>query len=343
MAARTLIWMADATVNDTEASSLWSLSSGGGSCTLARTAGVDRFADKTGCLSNGTGRKNFASVASTALVCVAGRISSGATTQWSVSFWGDTGATQHVTVMFDGSGHFQVRRGTTAGTVLATGTAVIASATWFQAQIEVTISDTVGTVKVRVNGSASEDVSFSGDTKNAGTNTTVDRVDFVSTTSANVFDDIAIFTGAGDWPGDVRIYACHPNGNGNTSQGTGSDGDSTNNYLLVDERPFNTSDYVAITTDGNTDLVTVGDLPAGVTAVQGVMTVSLAAKSDAGSKGTKIVRRVNGTNYVQSSSNSLSTTYQAFVQLDQTSPDTSVAWTASEVNALEIGFQAAAS
>jgi hypothetical protein len=345
MAPRTLVWMADASLTSTTSNTLWGASPGGGSVTFARQASPGpglRFSDKAACWNNGSALKNFTANA-TALVAVAGAISLGtATTQWQMAFFGDSGATQHITVMFDGSGHLQVRRGTSSGTVLATGTTVIPAETWFHVQVEVTINDSTGTVKVRLNGATSLEIDFTGDTKNAGTATTIDRWS-ITTSTAYLVDDVAIFTGTGDWPGDCRVYCLLPSGNGTTSQGVGSDGNSTDNYLLVDERPDNTSDYVAITTDDNLDLVTLADLPAGVTAIQGVQTVVVAAKSDAGSKGVKIVRRSGATNFVEASSHALSTSYQGWSVIDQNDPATTLAWTASNVNALEIGFQAAAS
>lgn len=42
----------------------------------------------------------------------------------------------------------------------------------------------------------------------------------------------------------LRFYYVLPNGNGNYAQWTGSDGDSTDNYQLVDERPPSSTDYV---------------------------------------------------------------------------------------------------
>jgi hypothetical protein len=42
----------------------------------------------------------------------------------------------------------------------------------------------------------------------------------------------------------LRFYPLTPNGNGNYAQFDGSDGNSVDNYLLVDERPPGTSDYV---------------------------------------------------------------------------------------------------
>jgi hypothetical protein len=347
MAPRTLIWMADASLSTTASNNLWANSTGGGALTFTRTASPGsglRFSDKGAAWLSGSGTKNFTANA-TVLACCSGSFDSNTSSisTWNVSFWGDGGTTQHITVGPNGAGKVEVRRGNTAGTILATGTTTFIGPSWFHLQIEVTISDTVGTVKVRVNGNAVEEISFTGDTKNAGTASTIDRVVWSNTGGNAATDDMSLWVGTGDWPGDQRIYCLLPSGNGTTSQGTGSDSDQVNNYLLVDERPESSTDYVSITTDNDIDLYAVTDLPAGVTTVHGVQTNIVAAKSDAGAKGVKIVRRSGGTNYIEASSHTLSTTYVPWSLLDQTDPATSATWTASAVNGLEVGWQATAS
>jgi hypothetical protein len=343
MAPRTLVWIAEASLAATTYPSTWVNSPGGGSCGLGRgtspTGGL-RFSDKAAAFVNGVGTKNF-TASSVVLACAAGIVST-TNSQWEIQFWGDGGTTQHLTVTLS-SGSVVVRRGTSGGTLLATGSAPIPTAAWFHLQAEATIGDAGGTVKVRVNGASVEDIDFTGDTKNGGTATTIDRVSFVSGGGLYYFDDLNVWTGAGDWPGDTRVCCLLPSGNGTTNQGTGSDGNSVDNYLLVDERPDSSSDYVGITTDDEIDLYTLADLPAGVTTVHGVQTIAVAAKSDAGAKGLKLVRRSGGANHIEASSHALSTSYGGWSVLDQVDPATAAAWTASAVNDLEAGWQAAAS
>ena len=62
------------------------------------------------------------------------------------------------------------------------------------------------------------------------------------------FDDIYIDSAVGEAsPASLpmlKFYYVSPNGNGNYSQWTGSDGNSVDNYQLVDEIPPSTSDFV---------------------------------------------------------------------------------------------------
>lgn len=73
-----------------------------------------------------------------------------------------------------------------------------------------------------------------------------------------LLDDVAINDTLGStdnsWCGDGHVIGLIPNGNGDSSQLTGSDGNSTDNYLLVDEIPANTTDYVESATPGHIDL-----------------------------------------------------------------------------------------
>lgn len=68
-----------------------------------------------------------------------------------------------------------------------------------------------------------------------------------------VYDDFVINDNSGSfqntWPPENKIIILRPNGNGDNSQWTGSDGNSTDNYLLVDETPpDDVTTYVASNT-----------------------------------------------------------------------------------------------
>lgn len=260
-----------------------------------------------------------------------------------VIFRGDGNATTHLTLMRNSSSQLELRRGTNGGTVIATGTTVLPEDQWHHIQVRVTIADSGGVCQVRVNGSGSNEINFSGDTKNAGTNTTVDAVAW-SSSSGFLLTDFVILSTAGSvnntWPGDVRIYTLSPNADGATSDGTGSDGNSTNNYQLVDELPVASADYVGVTTDGNGDSYGLTDLPAGVTDVRAVQVNLYAAKSDAGAKSIVPRLRFGGTTY-DGTSRTLTTTYATYTQQYDADPSTA-AWTASTINSMEAGFEAAA-
>ena len=259
-----------------------------------------------------------------------------------ISFWGDAGATQHVTIAVNGSGLLEARRGSSAGTLLATGTTVIAANAWRYVEARVTIADSGGIVQVRVNGATTPDIDFTGDTKNAGTNTTVDAVS--TSNAASSVADWYILNALGavknTWLGDVAVRTLTPSGDGTSSQLVGSDGNSVNNYQQADEIPPSSADYNGSSTVGQKDTYIVTDLPAAVTTVHGVQVAALMAKSDAGAASAKVVTRVAGTDYAPDTT-TLSTTYTETIKLWETSPATSTAWSVAEVNGMEIGMEVA--
>lgn len=259
-----------------------------------------------------------------------------------MSFWGDTNATQHITVMYTSAGNIEVRRGNTGGTLLATAsTGLVHLTTWNYLEARVTINDSTGTVKIRMNGATTDLISFTGDTKNGGTNTTIDAVRVGGASQARFCDWYILNTSGSlnnSWLGDVRIYPLAPTGNGNYSQFVGSDGNSTDNYLLVDEQPYSASDYVGAATSGDRDTYAMTDLPSGVTAVYATQECSLALKSDAGAKTLKQSLRISGTDF-ETSATALGTSVGALYSLRETNPNTTAAWTASEVNGTESGVR----
>lgn len=262
-----------------------------------------------------------------------------------IMFYGDGGTTQHITVMRNtGTGLLEIRRGTSSGTLLATGTTQIFLSQWNYIEVSCTVSDTVGEVHVRLNGNTADEVSFTGDTKNGGTNTTIDRVGyFTGSGPAGSAADLYILNDSGPAPnnsflGDVVVRTLSPVGNGNYSQLTGSDGNSVDNYLLVDEHPYSGTDYVGSPTTGQKDTYAMTDLPAGVTTVYGLQVNSLMAKSDASLAQSRLILRSGGTDY-GGTTRVLPTTFTGYYEFYETDPATGVAWTPASVNNMESGME----
>lgn len=257
-----------------------------------------------------------------------------------LAFYGDGGTTLHVYFFLTSAGTLTVYRG--GGTTLASAS-VSPAGYWHYIEVAVTISDTVGTVEVRIDGASTPVINFSGDTKNGGTNTTIDACAlYTASSSASYFDDWYICNDQGttnnNFLGDVRVYTLAPNGNGNYSQFVGSDADSTNNYQLVDEQPYSTTDYVGSATSGNRDSYALTDLPANVTTVFGTQAHAIVAKADAGLQSIKQVIRVNSTDY-ETAATVLGSSYVSLFDLREQNPNTSAAWTPSDINGVEIGVR----
>lgn len=283
-------------------------------------------------------------VASSRIIVGYGWHTTGSTDNGPISFYGDSGVTQHITVVRNGStGLMEIRRGSSGGTLLATGTQAIANNQWNYFEVSCTISDTVGEVHVRLNGSTTDDVSYTGDTKNAGTATMIDKIQLATSNGfSNRFADVYILNDTGttnnNFLGDVTVRTLSPSGNGTYSQLLGSDADSVNNYLLVDEHPYSGTDYVGSATTGQKDTYAIADLPAGVSTVYAVQIAGMMAKSDATLAQARYVVRSGGTDY-GGTTRALNTTFTGYYDLFETDPATGVAWTPSGVNNMESGME----
>lgn len=259
------------------------------------------------------------------------------------------GATVHVDLRLTASSTVRITRN---GTTLATGTTVLSAATFYYIEVKVIVSDTVGLAEVRINGVL--DASYygagsagapTGDTRNGATGV-IDgfRVGIVTGGVGEGtcrHDDLYVVDTTGSAPnntylGDVRVEALFPNGNGNSSQFVGSDADSTDNYLLVDETTQDgDTTYVESSTVGNKDTYTYTDLTPGTGTVFGVQSLLYARKTDAGTRTIKSVARTSATE-TDSADKTLSTTYLYYPDVRETKPGGG-AWTVTDVNASEFG------
>jgi hypothetical protein len=254
------------------------------------------------------------------------------------------GSTVHIGLILDTGSRIAVQR---SATTIATATTVMLPDVWYYIELKVTIADAGGVAQLRINGT--QEVNFSGDTRNAG-NASADRVFLQATSgSANAdlhVDDVYICDGTGaaptnDFLGDVRIEAILPNGNGTTSQFDGSDGNQVDNYLLVDEAvPDDDTTYVESGDIGDKDTYAYQNLTPTTGTVYGVQIVPRARKTDAGTRSIVSVARLSATE-VDSADKALSTTYMYLPDVRETKPGGG-AWTITDVNDAEFGVKVTA-
>lgn len=250
----------------------------------------------------------------------------------------------HVAITINGSGFIEVRRGA-GGTLLATGTTVLVVSTYYHLEVRCKVNDTTGYVEVRLNGVV--EATFTGDTRNAGTTGLLNQ--FAQSTpyggaAGNGFsylDDFVLMNALGtennDFLGDCRVEALYPNGNGNSSMLVGSDGDSTDNYALVDENPPNSdTDYVQSSTVGDKDTYGYSDISSTIGVVHGVQILPFARKTDAGSRSIASIARSGSIEDV-GADKPLTTVYAYYPEIVEHDPATSAAWTIAAVNAAEFG------
>lgn len=206
-------------------------------------------------------------------------------------------------------------------------------------EVKFTLHDTLGAIVMHVNGAevwnqSGLDTLFSG-----GAN--LSAVSFLGCGRRNAYsyyDDlyIADITGSynNDFLGDVQVIALLPDGNGNSSDWDGSDGNSVDNYALVDEDVLSEADYVESDTVGDTDTYTYDDLVSeDPLAIQFAID---ADKTDVGDKFVRGIARISGTDY-ETADMAVSTTKTIMTKVMDYNPATSSDWTRAAVNAAEFG------
>lgn len=218
---------------------------------------------------------------------------------------------------------------------------------WQFLEWKIVLSDTVGEIVCRFNDT--DIINATGlDTRNAGAGAGFDLIRFhtgFGNTSAAwpILDDFYFATGDGvglsGFVGDCIVDNLFPNGNGTYSQLLGSDGNSTDNYLLIDEPlTTNDADYVGSATDGQKDLYTYSNLPAAATDVKGIVVRTRAYKNDTGAKSWRRLLRSGGVDYT-GADKTLAPSAVWFDEVIEQNPNTSALWTPAEINALEIGAE----
>lgn len=251
------------------------------------------------------------------------------------------GSTVVAAVSTNASGVLQVTN--SAGTVIATGTTVIANATWYYVELKIVVG-TSGSCELHLNGVSGEIASTTGNfgTTNVGLVALSGQAD---TANSNYFDDFYILDTTGSSPqndflGDVTVETLFPNGDGTHQDWTPSAAGA--HFSKVNEStgtyPDGDTSYVSDITPGDIDTYTVGSLATLTGTVFGVATNLYARKDDAAGRTVAPVIREAGTDHVGSTTPGLSTSYLFYRQLYQADP-AGAAWTIASVNAAEYGIK----
>lgn len=249
----------------------------------------------------------------------------------------------HVRLYVLNDGSIAVKRLTTTLGTSATG--VVSGGATNYIEFKASIHDSTGAYEVRVNGASV--LSGSGaDTRNGGTGV-VTSIEICGATSVDSdFDDVYICdtTGAvnNDFLGDVRCDAYFPSGNGNSSDLVGSDANSVDNYLLVDEASTDgDTSYVESSTAGDHDTYAFGNMAHTPLTIHGVQIVASAKKDDAGARSIATVTRSGGAD-TDGATQALSTSYVMYQEILEEDPDSSAPWDKTGFDAAEFGVKVAA-
>ena len=244
----------------------------------------------------------------------------------------DGAGTQHLYLIQETDGTITAYRGD--GTSLgSTASGVVTINTWHAIEIMVSIDDSAGVVKIRVDGTLVLDLT-SQDTRNGGV-ATADRFEYAQGADFcfGVFWT-ATTTNTSELPGQVRVYTLVPDTDASIAYTRSSGSDSSN---LLDELNPNDSDYVESDTVGDKDLFNMESYPGSGT-ILGVEANMRHLKVGAGSRTARIVVNISATDY-----ESGDITPQLTVQHDsyvwQNNPDDAAAWETADIDGADWGFK----
>jgi len=218
----------------------------------------------------------------------------------------------------------------------------LAAGVWYYLELKLTIHDTTGAAILRVG--EVEVLNISGvDTKyNTPAGARTIRLNGISVADCQ-FDDFYICdtqgTANNNFLGDVRIDAIYPTGAGSSTEfaptGTANNWDNVN-----DTNPDGDTGYNASAVVGDTDLFAFSDLPSSTGTIFGVQANLNARKDDAGTGGMKPVVYLASTEY-EGTEKAMLDSYFDHTTIWELNPNTTVAWTQSDINGAEFGYKVA--
>lgn len=254
----------------------------------------------------------------------------------------DTGNTTQVSIALSPSGLIEAWRGTTnSGILLGTSGTGIAPNSWNHIEARVEVSDTVGTVEVRVNGIVVLSLS-NQDTRTGLAN--LSQVAFASGYGQTTFSQSTNFylkdyiawdtsgTVNNSFLGTCAVISLYPDVDDSFAwtPSTGSTG-----FNLIDEATPNDSDYIsagdpppAASEFGLTNL------PPDIVSVKALLPITRSRKIDGGDG--NLQAGLKGTLTDLGANNPITTSFTYRWDVSELSPDTGAAWTPVEVDNVKL-------
>lgn len=254
------------------------------------------------------------------------------------------GATAQLSICFTNGGTIEIRSGGITGTLQATFAGAHPGNGIYNGFVfKVVINNTTGSVECRRDGATSNTFAATNINTRGGTSNNYANTIVLSSNASNntAFDDFVLWnttpaTGElSDWSGELRVETLYPNAD--TAQKDFSRSTGSSNFALVDESKSNSdTDYVFSSTVNHKDLYDLTNLSSTPANIYGVEAHMFARKTDAGLKQSQI-RVKSGATEVGGTDTVLTTSYVMQSHFLSTDPDTGVAWTATAINALQVG------
>lgn len=213
------------------------------------------------------------------------------------------------------------------------GATALSANTWYRIGVKI-VTGATDSFEVWINGVLELSGNFTGGTRNFarlifGTQKTV-------AVAVNYFWGDWVLDTAQFW-GDPKVYTIKPTANGTTAQWTAGTGAS--DYTQVDEIPANDTDYIKCSTAGSQrHLVALEDsATVGITGTIGAVKAWVRLAEDTTvTSAQSITFRSNSTNYDSTGVNGTTTVANRY-QIRTVDPNSGVAFTLANIDALEIG------
>lgn len=227
-----------------------------------------------------------------------------------------------------------------AGTVLGSYAAGMFANTWYHVQLKIVLAGgTGGSVTFRKNGNTADDWVLSGISTISTSNAWADVFQLEGSSPLNYLEDMLIFDNTGTtfngFVGDIRCYTLFPSGGGSAAQFTPVG--AAANYIAAQTFDGDTS-YNKSVNVGDTDLFQMDNLPVSPTSILAVNTKVVGRKNDAYPRMLQTQMKSNG-NVYNGTSTFLGSGYSGFTSNYYVNPSTGIAWSASDVNSLELGYK----
>jgi len=251
---------------------------------------------------------------------------------WGIFYFIDEFLVNQILLRPNSSGSFSVLRGD--GTVLGSSAeSVFVDYKWHYIEMKVTISNTVGVVEVRLNGTEIINLT-SQDTKNGSDYIRSVMLDGLNPNQYSFFDDMYIDDA--QFHGDCRIRTFVPDADGNSSDFTRSTG--SNDYECVDEILSNDdTDYIYSDTLNHKSIfgITTGSLGT----VKAIQLNNHCRLDEAGTRKITPIIRSNSTDYQGTETEAIAADYNFEHEIWELDPDDSGAWTQTKLEAAEFGLE----
>jgi len=227
-------------------------------------------------------------------------------------------------------------------TILASSPKLLRTDTWYTFKLLITIGNSISADSfiLLVNDEEWLNVPATSDTQNNGFGLANSFVFGLGGTIRSI-DDFYMMDAADPWPDEHRVDTIRPNAIGTTNDWLGSDADSVDNHLHVDEvTPDGDTTYVESSTVGQIDLYNLESLPIIPIEIYCANTCSICKKTDAGSRTVKHIARTGGANFEGALTHYPSAvSYSRQANPYTLNPDTGVKWVQADIDALQSGLK----